>query len=206
MANGPSQSFTERKRMTCHKSVSAIHRIIAHVSLLIVATWTAAASPQSSLDRAKEGSAAGLSTDPKDSTPNARLAPALDPNSRRQALVGRWYGESMTADGQSLKWVTNREANGTYRTQYLLNKDEPEESIEIGQWGLSGSVFFTIQRVWIRNGETQRVDGSNAYSYDAYDITNIAEQSLEYRSAGSGKRFTVRRVGTSFELGRSVSK
>jgi hypothetical protein len=192
--------------MTCNKPVSSTHRISTHLALIIFVSWASAASPQPAPDRPKEGGASGLGTEQKDSTSHSRLAPALDPISRRQALIGRWYGESTTADGQSLRWVTNREANGTYRTQYLLNKAEPEESIEIGQWGLSGSVFFTIQRAWIRNGETQRVDSSNVYSYDAYDITLIAEQSLEYRSAGSGKRFMVRRVATSFELGRSVSK
>ncbi len=192
--------------MTCQHPYRSAHCTKAWLLVILLTTWASSASAQPSLEHSKEGSASGLNTEQKDSPPNGRLAPALDPALRRLALVGRWYGETKTADGQSLRWLTHREANGTYRTQYLVNKAEPEESIEIGQWGLSGSVFFTIQRVWIRNGETQRVDGSNVYTYDAYDITHIAEQSLEYRSAGSGKRFTVRRVGTSFELGRSVSK
>ncbi len=192
--------------MTSKNLDRSAYRMIARLFVMLPLAWATLASPQSSLDPTIEGHGAGLKAEQKDSAPNGRLAPALDPVARRQALVGRWYGESTSAEGQSLKWVTHREVNGTYRTQYLLNTAEPEESIEIGQWGLSGSVFFTIQRAWIRNGETQRVDGSNVYSYDAYDITHIGEKSLEYRSSGSGKRFIVRRVATSFELGRSLSK
>ncbi len=192
--------------MTCKQLYSSTYRMIARLALILLTVWASLANSQPTLDQAKDSGVSGLNFEHKDSPSLGRLAPALDPVVRRQALLGRWYGETKTAEGQSLRWVTQREANGTYRTQYLLNKAEPEESIEIGQWGISGSVFFTIQRVWIRNGETQRVDSSNVYSYDAYDITQIAEQSLEYRSAGSGRRFTVRRVGNSFELGRSGAK
>jgi hypothetical protein len=102
--------------------------------------------------------------------------------------------------------LTERESNGTYRTQYQLQNGEIEESVEIGQWGLSGSVLFTIQRAWIRQGETQRADPSNVYSYDAYDLINLTEQRLDYRSAGSGKQFSVRRVAASFELQVNLQK
>ena len=131
-----------------------------------------------------------------------RMAPALDPSARREALVGRWYGETTTLDGRTLRWVTDRDSNGTYRTQYHSSKPDGdiEESIEMGQWGLSGGVFFTLQRAWVRNGESQRADPANVYSSDAYDLLTLNERTIEYRSVGSGKRFTVRRVTPEFQL------
>jgi hypothetical protein len=133
-----------------------------------------------------------------------RLGPAIDPIMRRQAMIGRWFGEGRTSDGRTLRWVTDRENNGTYRTDYLLGlspgETVHEESTEIGQWGLSGSIFFTIQRAWARNGETQRADPGNVYSYDAYELVSMSERSIEYVSAGTGKRFLVRRVTQDFQL------
>jgi hypothetical protein len=181
------------------------------LSLLCFSYVPLKVSAQMTAPLSKEGVATNPGVDPneahaKDSRAPARLAPALDPVARRQILVGRWYGESTTPDGRLLRWLTDREANGTYRTHYLLLKERQEESTEVGQWGLSGSVFFTIQRAWIRDGETQRVDSSNVYSYDAYDLLQVSEQNLEYRSASSGKRFVVRRVSPNFELPISSSK
>jgi hypothetical protein len=137
-----------------------------------------------------------------------RLAPALDPQARRQQLVGRWYGESKTADGRRLRWLTERDAGGTYRTQYFMtpldaSNSNELESVELGQWGISGSVLFTIQRLWIKGEETQRADPANAYTYDAYDLLSINERTVEYASVGSGKLFVVRRVSTDFELKRT---
>jgi hypothetical protein len=181
------------------------------LSLLCFATVPFTVLAQMTAPLSKEGAAPSPGIAPneahqKDPRSTSRLAPALDPLARRQILIGRWYGESTTPDGHLLKWLTDREANGTYRTQYLLMKSVYEESTEVGQWGLSGSVFFTIQRAWIRDGETQRVDSSNVYSYDAYDLIQVSEQSLEYRSASSGKRFLVRRVSSNFELPISSTK
>jgi hypothetical protein len=125
-------------------------------------------------------------------------------------MVGRWYGETQTSEGRILRWITERENNGSYRTQYLLAKTEPgvesEESVEIGQWGLSGAIFFTIQRAWTRNDETQRADPANVYSYDAYELITLNERQLEYVSAGSGKRFMARRVAPDFQLKSKISK
>jgi hypothetical protein len=137
-----------------------------------------------------------------------RLAPALDPQARRQQLVGRWYGESKTADGRRLRWLTERDAGGTYRTQYFMTPPDGSnsnelESIELGQWGISGSVLFTIQRLWIKGEETQRADPANAYTYDAYDLLSINERTVEYASVASAKLFVVRRVAIDFELKRA---
>ena len=125
-------------------------------------------------------------------------------------MIGRWYGESKTSDGRTLRWITERENNGTYRTEYLLGRSQDEtneeESVELGQWGLSGSIFFTIQRAWSKDGETQRADPGNVYSYDAYELISINDRTIEYLSAGSGKRFMVRRVTPNFKLGGKRSQ
>lgn len=152
-----------------------------------------APSPASGVPAATAAPAAN----PPGLTSLQRLAPAIDPLARRNALIGRWYGETTTQDGRRLQWMTEREANGTYRTHYRSQTGDGgiEESTELGQWGVSGGVLFNLQRAWVRNEETQRADPGNAYSSDAFDLLALNEQTIEYRSAGSGKRFTVRRVG-----------
>ena len=81
-----------------------------------------------------------------------RLPPSLDANQRREALVGKWFGETQTTEGRKLRWLTERDANGTYRTQYYMARSEPqlggsnlsnqsfEERVELGQWGVSGEI------------------------------------------------------------------
>jgi hypothetical protein len=178
---------------------TSLAQILLRASLVLALAPTAYAT---SSNPSTSGTGANLPTpsSPPEATQQPRLSPSLDPVARRIALVGRWYGETKTEKGDRLRWLTDREANGTYRTQYVTSSDEGEGSIEIGQWGLSGSVLFTIQRAWIRNGDTQRADAANVYSYDAYDLLSLSENRLEYRSAGSGKHFVVRRVQSSFEL------
>jgi hypothetical protein len=181
------------------RAFSALLRILLSASLVLAMAPPAYATSSNPDTAGTETNLPTPSPSP-DSTNQARLPPGLDPVARRLALVGRWYGETKTEKGDRLRWLTDREANGTYRTQYMTSSDEGEGSVEIGQWGLSGSVLFTIQRAWIRNGDTQRTDAANVYSYDAYDLLSLSENRLEYRSAGSGKRFVVRRVPSNFEL------
>lgn len=173
--------------------------VVLQVQAQPAATAASTTQPASSAQAPSPAQAASAAqtANPPGMTSLQRLAPAIDPLARRNALLGRWYGETTTQEGHRLQWITEREANGTYRTHYRsqMGNGSVEESIELGQWGISGSVLFTLQRAWIRNEETQRADPGNAYSSDAFDLLALNEQAIEYRSAGSGKRFTVRRVG-----------
>ncbi len=171
-------SGTTHRRRWCHACVLTIGTGLAGISASVV--WAQVQAPSTA----------------------SRLAPALDPAARREALTGRWFGETSMPDGQVLRWVTDRDVNGTYRTQYHATRSngETEESVEMGQWGLSGGVYFTLQRAWIRNGENLRADPANVYSSDAYDLLSINDRTIDYRSVGSGKRFTAKRVGPEFRL------
>lgn len=125
-----------------------------------------------------------------------------DAESKRSLLVGKWLGVAPLKDGGLRRWTNHRLADGTYVivVRNLGVDGEVEENIEYGDWGVSGDVYFTVMRGWIRDG--RRVAAVTRYAYydDAYRIRLLENDRFEYVSVTSGRRYLVVRVSDDFSL------
>ncbi|MCR8921648.1 hypothetical protein NO559_02620 [Dasania sp. GY-MA-18] len=119
-----------------------------------------------------------------------------------QLMAGKWYGEQPTKDGGTRKWIVERFIDGAYRVDFLNVKNDGviEKLSEVGQWGVSGPVYFSSFRGWLKDETIKFSDPSNPYNYDAYRIIQLNDKIFEYEHYSSGNRFTVKRVTSDFEL------
>lgn len=122
---------------------------------------------------------------------------------RHDAMLGNWVGEAPVKEGESRKWLIHRSANGTYLVTFITEKknEQPNISQEVGFWGISGPIYFTMTRGWMRPNRTIRpADPSKAYFYDAYKIIALSEKSFEYESLAEAGHFEVRKVSADYTV------
>jgi len=133
-----------------------------------------------------------------------RLKPltAEEMRTRRDLLVGTWYGEARTNEGQTRRWIRQHQADGTYQLtvrDYSLDGSYLQQ-VEVGQWGISGPVYFTIMKGWQDGPRFKPANLTNPYYYDAYEILSLSPERWVYRHLESQARFVVRRVEDDFTL------
>lgn len=122
---------------------------------------------------------------------------------RWQLMIGKWYGKQPTKDGGIKHELMNRAPDGTYIIQFLIEdkNGSKKKQVEVGHWGVSGSIFFSIFRGWIRdNGQLSPSNPSDAYNYDAYQIIELNEEKFHYKHVSTGNEYTVLKVAPDFEL------
>lgn len=127
------------------------------------------------------------------------LAMAKSP---REVFVGRWYGEDKDAGDVTKRWLLDAFPDGVFRITFRFYEDDGgyREQIEVGEWGISGPVYFLSTKGWVDDGMFLKADTSNAQLYDAYKILKLEQQVFEYEHFVNGNRYQVRRVDTGFEL------
>lgn len=127
------------------------------------------------------------------------LAMAKSP---REVFVGRWYGEDKKAGDVTKRWLLDAFPDGVFRITFRFYEEDGDyrEQIEVGEWGISGPVYFLSTKGWVDDGMFLKADTSNAQLYDAYKILKLEQQVFEYEHFVNGNRYQVRRVDTGFEL------
>jgi hypothetical protein len=125
-----------------------------------------------------------------------------DAKNQRERIIGRWFGESKTKDGFHRMWIDEERPDGTFiinfRT-YDKNRNF-EEQTEIGIWGISGPIYFTIIKKLVIEGFEVPVDPANPYYYDAYEVLTLTNQDFEYCEIATGNIFKAKRVSENFIL------
>jgi hypothetical protein len=118
------------------------------------------------------------------------------------AMVGRWYGSQPTADGGVYRWIMDRSPRGTYEMTGRVydGAGHYEERVEVGQWGISGPVYFSIYRGWIEGRILRYSDPTDPYNYDAYRIIRLTGEVFEYEAYDTKSRYVVRKVPPDFKL------
>lgn len=121
---------------------------------------------------------------------------------QRQLLVGTWYGEKPTEDGGLRQQVTRRAADGTFRVDFRWSggTQSAGEQSEVGYWGISGPVYFTITRGWIDGDAFEPADPTDASLNDAYEVLELEAGQFRYRSLQTGTEYQVQRVRDGFEF------
>jgi hypothetical protein len=134
--------------------------------------------------------------------PDMAKQPTFAEEARREQLLGRWFGETLTNDGGTRKWLIERSDDGTYQVQFrrILGSGQSETITEAGFWGVSGPVYFTIMKGWVDGGSFHPADPADATLYDAYEVVEINDEKFRYRNLSTGSEYAVRRVGAEFVL------
>jgi hypothetical protein len=78
---------------------------------------------------------------------------------------------------------------------WLIDVDQ-----EYGDWGISGDVYFTMTRGWLRGGQKRPVRHRESYFDDAYLVRRLTPLEFVYESVASGDVYSVRKVGADFTL------
>ena len=120
-----------------------------------------------------------------------------DKKAQRSAFLGKWESSQPTKEGGVRKTIMDRQSDSRYVVEFTVLNENSEVSYkqkEFGYWGVSAGIYFTMYRGSIENDEFFPVDPNNAYNYDTYQITDISEGKLVYKSLSSENIFTYTRV------------
>jgi hypothetical protein len=121
---------------------------------------------------------------------------------RWELMVGHWYGDQPRKDGGRHQWLVVRSPYGWYKIDFVETgpNGKVDQRTEIGEWGLSGPVYFTSYRGWIEGSVLHGVGSSNPSYYDAYRILRLDKNKLEYKSFATGDHYVVKRVAPDFKI------
>lgn len=120
----------------------------------------------------------------------------------RNLLIGTWQGSQSTKEGGKREELCTRYPNGTYETEFLSfdAAGVVSKQKEVGVWGVSGSIYFSIFSGWVIDGRLVPADRSDSYSYDAYDIISLDGDVFVYKHVRIGDEYRVKRVSKAFTL------
>ncbi len=120
----------------------------------------------------------------------------------RAALIGRWFSESVAPNGERRLELKELRRDGTYQVTFrsIQPNGHFAEQTEVGVWGVSGRVYFTIMQGYLAGGSITPVSREDPSYYDAYDILRLDGAELELRLPALNVRYLARRVPPSFRL------
>jgi hypothetical protein len=116
-------------------------------------------------------------------------------------LSGTWFGSQPTKEGGIKQEIIERVSNGAYRVKFKITSKNGSisKTEEYGEWGASGSIYFTIFKGFIEDGKESRVD-VEPYNYDAYRIITLNNDMFEYEHVTTGNKYTIKRVQFNFDF------
>ena len=126
-----------------------------------------------------------------------------EPGEQRRAwMIGHFAGELTSETGEVVRWLVERTPDGKYATTFrrYAKGGGYEDQVEVGYWGISGPVYFTITVGWLREDGLEEADPTSAYFYDAYRIVHLDGQSIECEDFERRQSYKVERVDEDFVL------
>jgi hypothetical protein len=120
----------------------------------------------------------------------------------RAQLIGTWLGESPVKDGSSVKFITQRGDDGSMKIHFRISspKEQTRDQVEVGFWGISGGVYFTLTRGMLQDGHVFAVNTKDSTYYDAYRAVSISPSEFKYKSLSTQEEFIVKRVTNDFKF------
>src|SRR5690349_4716275 len=84
----------------------------------------------------------------------ANGAVARTADQRWKIMVGKWYGSRARDGGGRVEWVVDRKPRGAYQIAFRTTAADGavSDDVEVGEWGVVGSIYFTIFKGWLREG------------------------------------------------------
>lgn len=117
-------------------------------------------------------------------------------------LQGRWYGHIELEAGAYREWLVERKANGFYQIHFrsVDANGAVKDRIEAGEWGVVGSIYFSIYKADIIAGGYYPVSLSEPSYRDGYQIIVLNDSEFRYRSLNEAIDYKVKRVDQHFKL------
>lgn len=116
---------------------------------------------------------------------------------RREMLFGWWVSRESIRSGGTRIEVALRCPNGVYFFDFRTRNAAgqlTDDAQEVGDWGISGPVYFTITRGGYEYGKRYEADAKRAYYYDAYRILELSYTRFRYRSYATGNVYGAQRA------------
>ncbi|PWQ96622.1 hypothetical protein [Leucothrix pacifica] len=147
-------------------------------------------------------SACNSSLTSTDEVPHDKPQLTLSQEEKWNKMVGKWYGKQTVKGGGKRQWIVERKKDGTYKIHFRIHKENGKisESSEVGQWAISGPVYLSMFRGYIRDNEIDPVDPSDPYNYDAYEILELNEEIFKYRHYELNATYTLKKVAEDFKF------
>lgn len=126
--------------------------------------------------------------------------PSLVETRRHHMLVGKWAGETQLRNGGRRQVLVERTVDGTFTVTFKTQwgTDHPVLEQQVGQWGISGPVYFTITTGWLDGDHIDPTDLGQPYYYDAYRIVELSDQRFEFESFATETTYLLWRVPDDF--------
>lgn len=117
-------------------------------------------------------------------------------------LIGKWYGEAATLDGKHMQQISEHRANGTFTVSFRESDKSGQllEHKEVGLWGVSGRIYFTITTAQIEGDQIRPFKPGKASLDDAYEIIELTATTFRNKSQDNGDDFTETRVDDAFQF------
>lgn len=116
---------------------------------------------------------------------------------RRQMLFGWWIQSAPENRARRRMEVTLRCPDGIYFSDLRVlgaRGDIIEEQQEVGDWGISGPVYFSIVRGGYRDGKRFTANTTQRRYYHAYQIRKLSYTSLQTRNYETGQTVSSQRA------------
>ena len=120
---------------------------------------------------------------------------------QRESMFGNWVGKATLKNGGSREWLIQRGVDGTFLVSFAIAEPGEELALsqEVGFWGVSGPIYFTITKGWIKaDGTIEPADPTKAYFYDAYEILSVTSEQFRYQHFSTKNLFQVTKVSDDF--------
>jgi len=123
-------------------------------------------------------------------------------SSQWELLCGKWYGKSDLEDNEKREWLMERNVDGNYTVTFITidPKGNRDKTIEKGEWGTSGNIYFTIFKSQIHNGQEVAADPSDPANRDSYKILKLTQTLFKYKHLRTHGKYEVIKVDGNFEL------
>jgi len=118
----------------------------------------------------------------------------------RELMIGKFYGEHTLSNGNYRPWIMERYRNGKYKATFREydDKNSFKDKVEVGVWGVSHPVYFSIYLAEIEGEEAYQSNLESPYNYDAYEIIELNNTLLKYKSFASKNIYTIKKVPNEF--------
>ncbi len=124
----------------------------------------------------------------------------------RQSFVGTWYKGYETSNGTEIEVSIENFDDGTYRkiTKKTYVGGYSENNFELGQWGISGPVYFTTKRGIVEGCTIISSDRTSSNVYNAYQTAIVKgdEWRLSHIESRSGRQETYFKMDNAFNLAK----
>ena len=126
----------------------------------------------------------------------------LSDEQTRNLMIGKWYGSQALKDGGIREELAYKAEDGTYQLEFQFSDKDGKKTtqIEVGNWGISGSTYFSIFRGWMKDSKLKPSNPKSHSNYDAYRIIELNDEIFEYQHMNSGNKYKLKRVALDFKL------